>query len=311
VVFIALITLWLGIFVFLAIYLAHTPKGSRWLKLIFKSKKLIRTLVVSVIAIALIAIAYATHPSAETASVDSRKLFVEYSQSLVRGLAMQGAFTIDYNCNLDAPRPELTYVIPAVLSVYNQIVEKPTLPRLVQLNDTLVFSFDGYKQFTNRSINITKGTQKRLGPRYSVRMESKGKNHEIKIAYKGKDWDNEQLCALPAMEASKLENVDPALLMSIIRHTSNFNFNYTDDHHSKGLLGLDSGEGLEQIFIGAHLLKSASDSRKSVEDAVASFHPSNEQHTANSEWRKIPLRSSWVQSVLGDVQFYKNNGLKQ
>lgn len=309
-VFVALIILWLAIFVFLAVYLAHTPKGSRWLRLILGSRKVLWRFAVVVLVFVLIAVAYALHPPQETSRVDARKAFVEYSRSLVHGLQLQNAFSIDSTCDLSAPLPELAYILPSVLGVYNKIVNKPTLPRLMQLNDTLVFSFDGYKQFKNRSINITKGTQKKLGPRYSVKMESRGTSHLIQVTYKGKEWDNEQLCALPAMEASKVEGVDPALLMSIIRHTSDFDFNYVNDHRSRGLLGLESGEGLEQVFTGAHMLKESLDTNATVEDAVALFHPSNERHSANSEWRKIPLRSSWVKSVLSDIQFYKSNGLK-
>ena len=65
--------------------------------------------------------------------------------------------------------------------------------------------------------------QQRLGARYLVKIDSRGENHRLELVYKGAPWSTEQLCGLPVMEASIRENVDPALLMAVIRHTSNFN----------------------------------------------------------------------------------------
>ena len=112
------------------------------------------------------------------------------------------------------------------------------------------------------------------------------------------------------MEASIREGVDPALLMSIIRHTSSFDFNYEGSNREKGLLAIESGYGLEQIFAGAHRLKVVLDSVQNTEDAIAAFYPLRDMQGLNSEWRKNPSRSRWVREVLSDIPYYKNNGLK-
>ena len=160
------------------------------------------------------------------------------------------------------------------------------------------------------AINILKGVKKKLGPRYTMNMQSIGESHQLTITYKGTPWNNEQLCALPAMEASIREKVDPAVLMSLIRHISDFDFNYESANRRRGLLALDSGEGLAQIYIGAKRLHSVLDSVQNNEDAVAAFYPERDMQGVGVEWRKSPLKSGWVREVLADVPYYRNNGLK-
>lgn len=309
-VFAILIILWLAILIFLALYLGHTPKGRGWLTILAHSRKIRKWCAAAIALVIVIGAAYIAIPSATISKIDSQSIFEGYAQTLILGLQEQGALSIDTACDLQSPQPELAYMLPAILSVYNEIVEKPTLPRLVQMNDRIVISFDGYKQFKNRSIRITKGVQKKLGPRYPLKMESFGSSHTLIISYTGNPWDNEQLCGLPTMEAAIREKVDPALLMSIIRHISDFDFNYQNENRAKGLLALDSGIGLEQIFIGANKLRHTIDTSQATDDAVAAFYPLHDLKSVNSEWRKSPLKSSWVKEVLADVQFYRNNGLK-
>lgn len=309
-VLIVLIILWIAVLLFLALYLGHTPKGRGWRRILWHSRKVRIALAAFVFAIAAIAVIFATHPSTPSVNIEARPLFESYSKTVILELEKQGAIVVDSSCNLEAPQPELAYALPAILSVYNDIVVKPTTPRLAELGEMMVVYFDGYKQFKNRSINIVKGIQKKLGPRYITQITLGETSHALKIAYNGKFWDNEQLCSLPAMNAALREKVDPALLMSIIRHISDFDFNYEGDNRNKGLMALDSGNGLEQIFIGAKLLKASIDSSSNIEDAVAALYPIQETQGLNSEWRKSPLRSSWVKEVLDDIQFYRNNGLK-
>ena len=139
-------------------------------------------------------------------------------------------------------------------------------------------------------------------------VKSKGENHTLEITYKGTPWHNEQFCALPAMEAGRRENIDPAMLMSIIRHISGFDFNYERENYGRGLLALDSIDGLEQIFVGARKLRAVLDTAKSEEDAIAAFYPGRDIQGVNAEWRKSPLKNGWVQDVLADIPFYRNNG---
>ncbi len=306
-----IIILWLTIALILALFLRRSQKVRGMSKILWQTKKFRLVVVAFIVAIAAIAITYKTIPAVTSHQLDSRSIFEGYTQTIVLRLQEQGAIIIDSTCDLGSPKPELAYALPAVLAVYNEIVQKPTTPHLVQLNDRMVFSFNGYKQFKNRSINIVKGVKNKLGPRYPMKMESFGENHLLTVYYKGDFWDNEQLCGLPTMEAAMHEGVDPALLMSLIRHISGFDFNYTGDKREHGLLALESGVGLEQIFIGAKKLRSALDSCATIEDAVATLYPVHDLKGMNTEWRKSSLKSSWVKEVLDDIQFYRNNGLKQ
>lgn len=309
-VIVILITLWLAIFVGIAVIFLSTPKGRRMFKVLWSSRKIRIAVAMPPIFIAAIVIAFAFTPATTATELEGNRIFMDYSRELVKIMQSQGAVVIDSSCSLEFAQPELTYKLPALVSVYNEVVNKPTTARLIQLDDTLRLSFDGYKQFKNRTINIIKGAKKRLGPRYTLNMESIGESHILTVTYKGEPWNNEQLCALPATEASIREKIDPAVLMSLIRHISNFDFNYENENRRRGMLALDSGEGLDQVFIAAHRLRMAKDSGTSVEDAVASFYPDNSLRSLNSEWRMSPLKNSWVSEVLADVQYYKNNGLK-
>lgn len=307
----ALTSLWILIFLFIAVHLGRTPKGRGWLRIIWHNRKIPASLAFAFVCIVSISLVYIFHPVHTSSKIESRPIFEGYAQSLILGLEEQGVIIIDSTCDLTAPQPELAYVLPSILGIYNDIVQKPTTPRLVELGDMLIIYFDGYKQFKNRGINIVKGIQKKLGHRYIVQIINGEINHELRVMYRGRPWDNEQFLSLPAMEASRRENVDPALLMSIIRHTSSFDFNYQGNKRERGILALDSGYGLEQVYIGAHKLHLALDANSSTEDAVASLYPIRDIKGINSEWRKSALKSSWVKEVLNDVQFYRNNGLKQ
>ena len=305
-----LISFWLCILACILVLFIRTKKGRLMFKTLWRSPKVKVAAILPPVMVAAIVAAFLFQTESTTEQLDTRAIFYDYSHTLVDELAKQSVITIDSNCDLAEPQPELAYMLPAILGVYYEIVNRATTARLVQLNDTLKVSFDGYKQFRNRTINIMKGVRKRLGGRYTLNMASRGENHELAITYKGNPWSNEQLCALPATEAGIRESTDAALLMSITRHISDFDFNYEASNREKGLLALDSGEGLEQIFIGAQKLKVALDTAKTTEDAVATFYPIHDMQTMHSEWRKSPLKSSWVDEVLKDVQYYKANGVK-
>lgn len=303
--------LWVAIIIFLSIYLGTTPKGKRWLKILARSKRVWRLVAIVVGFVGAIILTYMALPSPESEQVHDRKVFVDYSRDMVRKLLDHGALTVDSGCALKEPFPELAYVLPSILGVYDRVVQKGSRPRLVQLEDTLRMSFDGFKQFKNRGILITRGVQKKLGPRYPVRIVSKGSSHELVVAYRGDLWDNEQLCGLPATEAAIREHVDPALLMSVIRHVSDFDFDYVGENRGRGLMSLDSGENLEQLFMAARMLRVADSLHDNREDAIASLYPGKEVIGAGAEWRLSPLKKSWVKQVLNDVEFYRNNGLAE
>jgi hypothetical protein len=293
----------------LAVYLGKSPRVRSWLKLIFKAPRVWRTIVGSVALIVTIIITYLIIPKSAETNINERSLFEDYAAIAVMKLDSLQALKVDDDCNMQHPKPELAYVLPMVLGAYNEIVEKPTTPVITRLDDTLYFAMNGYKQFKNRGIRLNKLLQKKLGKRYKTQIVSEGSNHTLIVTYNGEPWDTEQLMALPVMEAAQIHHLDPALLMSLILHVSNFNFNFRGQKDSKGLLALKEGEGLEQIFIGAERLGKMLQVGVSHENAVATFYPDPEINSKPENWSKSPLTKSWVDQVLSDVEFYHANGL--
>jgi hypothetical protein len=303
------VILWTIIFAFLAVYLGKSPRVRSWLKVIFRAPKLWRTIIGSVALVTTIVITYLIVPKAADTQLDERSLFEDYAAIAVMKLDSLQVLKVDNDCNLSHPEPELAYVLPLVLGAYNEIVDKPTTPVITRLDDTLYLAMNGYKQFKNRGIRLNKLLQKKLGKRYKTQIESEGSSHTLIVTYTGEPWDTEQLMALPVMEASQINKLDPALLMSLIQHVSNFNFNFHGQKDSKGLLALKEGEGLEQIFIGAERLGKMLQVGVSHENAVATFYPNPEINSKPENWSKSPLTKSWVDQVLSDVEFYHANGL--
>lgn len=303
------VILWTIIFAFLAVYLGKSPRVRSWLKLIFKAPRVWRTIIGSVTLVLAIVITYLMVPKGTETNIDERGLFEDYAAIAVMKLDSLQALKVDTDCNMQHPEPELVYVLPPIIGAYNNIVDKPTIPIVTRLDDTLYLAMKGYKQFKNRGIRLNKLLQKRLGKRYKTQIVSEGSNHTLIVTYTGEPWDTEQLMALPVMEAAQIHHLDPALLMSLILHVSNFNFNFRGQKDSKGLLALKEGEGLEQVFMGAERLGKMLQVGVSQENAVATFYPDPEINSKPENWSKSPLTKSWVDQVLSDVEFYHANGL--
>ena len=303
------VILWTIIFAFLAVYLGKSPRVRSWLKLIFKAPRVWRTIIGSVTLVLAIVITYLMVPKGTETNIDERSLFEDYAAIAVMKLDSLQALKVDTDCNMQHPEPELVYVLPLIIGAYNNIVDKPTIPIVTRLDDTLYLAMKGYKQFKNRGIRLNKLLQKRLGKRYKTQIVSEGSNHTLIVPYTGEPWDTEQLMALPVMEAAQIHHLDPALLMSLILHVSNFNFNFRGQKDSKGLLALKEGEGLEQVFMGAERLGKMLQVGVSQENAVATFYPDPEINSKPENWSKSPLTKSWVDQVLSDVEFYHANGL--
>lgn len=304
------VVLWSVIFVFLAIYLGQSPKVRGWLKLLGRNRRIWRVTIATVAIIAIITTTYLLLPAAHHHQTNERELFEEFAAEAVLKLHTLQKVTIDSTCDLTHPQPELAYILPLIIAAYNEIVEKPTRPELTRLDDTLHFTMNGYKQFKNRGIRLNKALQKKLGNRYTTSIESDGSSHTLIVTYNGAPWDNEQLTALPVMDAAQSNQVDAALLMSLIRHVSNFDFDYRGQKDSHGLLALDDGEGLQQIYIGAERLSKLLQVGISQENAIATFYPDPEIGAKPENWNQSPLTKSWVDQVMADVQFYKANGMK-
>lgn len=303
------VILWTIIFAFLAVYLGRSPRVRSWLKLIFKAPRVWRTIIACVALVAAIVVTYLMIPESVETRISERSLFEDYAAVAVMKLDSVGALKVDNDCNMQHPEPELAYVLPLIVGAYNEIVEKPTTPIVTRLDDTLYFTMSGYRQFKNRGIRLNRLLQKKLGKRYKMQIVSEGSSHTLVVTYDGEPWDTEQLTALPVMEAAQINHLDPALLMSLIQHVSNFNFSYRGRKDSRGILSLKEGEGIEQIFIGAERLGKMFQVGVSQENAVATFYPDPEINSKPENWSKSPLTKSWVDQVLSDVEFYHTNGL--
>ena len=303
------VILWTIIFAFLAVYLGKSPRVRSWLKLIFKAPRVWRTIIASVALVAAIVVTYLMIPESVETRISERSLFEDYSAVAVMKLDSLQVLKVDNDCNMQHPEPELAYVLPLIIGAYNEIVDKPTTPIVTRLDDTLYFTMNGYKQFKNRGIRLNRLLQKKLGKRYKMQIVSEGSSHTLIVTYNGEPWDIEQLTALPVMEAAQIHHLDPALLMSLIRHVSNFNFEYRGRKDSRGILSLKEGEGIEQIFIGAERLGKMLQVGVSHENAVATFYPDPEINSKPENWSKSPLTKSWVDQVLSDVEYYHANGL--
>lgn len=304
------VALWIAIFAFLALYLGKSPKVRSWLKVLWRARLWRRWLLLFVVIIAAIAIAYKTHPTIGERKTDTAEIFYRYSAEAVLKLDSIQKIRVDTSCSLSAPKPEIAYVLPLIVNAYNEIVTKPTMPVLTRLDDTLNIEMRGYKQFKNRGILLNKLLRKKLGNRYSVDISSEGNTHTLQVVYTGQPWDIEQLFALPVLEAAKQNNVDPALLMALIRHVSNFDFDFRGARDSRGLLLLDGVDGIQQIEAGARRLSKQLQVGISRENAIATFYPGYGINDKPENWQQSPLAKNWVDQVLGDMQFYRENGLR-
>ena len=305
-IYIAIWTLILGTILLVAM---TSRKGRSWRRILRYSKKVKIICIASPIVIAALSAASLLVPSPEGPAPLGKEVFLEYSMNKVTELLNRGDFVLGGECFEKGISPEVVYILPTILKIYKQEVNNPTTPHLEQINDTLGIQFVGYKQFKNRGIRILKKVKKALGRRYLATITSKGNRHLLQIIYIDKPWDEEQLTSLPVMEAAIQKGIDPALLMSLIRHVSDFQLNYEKDSKHKGILALKEGTGLEQIFIAAGIIRKEVNSGTPLEEVLVQFYPIDPPSSAPKDWHKDPMRHSWVEQVLGDVQFYRNNGL--
>ena len=303
------VVIWTLVFGIIVLVLLRSPKARSWWRIFRYSRKVkILSITVPLVIMVLSIISILTPPKPQK-PIDEGAVFQEYAMNKVTDLLKKGDFVLGESGLDDGASPELVYILPSVLRIYNKEVQRATTPHLEHIKDTLGITFVGYRQFKNRGIRILKKLRKTLGKRYLVTLTSKGDRHTLQIVYLGTPWNQEQLSSLPVMEAAIAHEVDPALLMSLVKHVSDFQMNYKKDSKHKGLLALHEGFGLEQIFLGAEILRKSLDTGLPVEDAVIQFYPLEPPHSAPKDWHKDPMRRSWVEQVLGDIQFYRNNGL--
>ena len=307
--FVIYLVIWTIIFGTIVLVLLRSPKARSWWRIFRYSRKVkILSITLPLLILALSVASILTPPKPQK-PIDEEAVFQEYAMNKVTELLKKGDFVLGEGGLDSTATPELVYILPAVLRIYNKEVRQATTPHLEHIKDTLGITFVGYRQFKNRGIRILKKLRRTLGKRYLVTLTSRGSRHLLQIVYLGTPWNGEQLSSLPVMEAAYMHEVDPALLMSLVKHVSDFRMNYEKDAKHKGMLALKEGTGLEQIYIGAEALKKELDAGTPVEDAIIQFYPLNPPHSSPKDWRKDPMRRSWTEQVLGDIQFYRNNGL--
>ena len=303
------VVIWTLVFGTIVLVLLRSPKARSWWRIFRYSRKVkILSIAVPLLILALSVASILTPPKPQK-PIDEEAVFQEYAMNKVTELLKKGDFVLGEGGLDSTATPELVYILPAVLRIYNKEVRQATTPHLEHVKDTLGITFVGYRQFKNRGIRIIKKLRRTLGKRYLVTLTSKGDRHLLQVVYLGTPWTDEQLSSLPVMEAAIMHGVDPALLMSLVKHVSDFQMNYEKDSKHKGMLALREGTGLEQIFIGARMLREALDGGNALEDILVQFYPLNPPRSSPKDWRKDPMRRSWVEQVLGDIQFYRNNGL--
>lgn len=303
------IILWTVIFLFLALYLAQKPLLRSWAVILWHDRKWKIWLLSILILVSTICLIYKQHPLPTLKKIDESTIFHKYYEDVVHSIISTDKITLSSTCDLKQLRPELVYTLPLIVNTYYEVVdERPTKPIISRLDDTLQIQMNGYKLFVFRGGQITKLLKNRLGYRYPLKIISNGSKHTLQITYTGEPWDTEQLLGLPVMHAASKHHLDPALLMSLTRHVSNFNFNYQGSNNTHGILALDKGKGLEQLYIGAERLGKQLQI-VSVENAIATFYPDQETNATPGNWMQSPLTKSWVNQVMEDIQFYRENGL--
>lgn len=305
------IAIWSIFFLIIFLLLWKSPKERSWFRIIRRSKKIKIISIATIVIITALSVICINLPHSSKEDIGEKDIYQQYAANKIIDLLQDRVIIMDNECLYKGVSPELAYILPTILRIYNgEVTKNATTPHLEQINDTLKIKFLGYKQFSSRRIHILKKIKKSLGKRYKVTLISQGSSHHLQVVYDAKPWDEEQLASLPVMDAAIKNRIDPALLMSLISHISNFQVNYEKDPNSKGLLALDTGVGLEQIFIGAERLRHALETDVPLEDALIQFYPVHPTRREPTDWQKNPLQKSWVDQVKSDILFYRNNGLK-
>lgn len=201
---------------------------------------------------------------------------------------------VSHITNLKESKPELAYILPTALNTFKEITQKEKMPILSQSDSiSLVLKAEGFGLFKNRGHRIKKALQKKLGNDYIVQFNAP---NEIKVQYKGPPWSAELKLSLPLLRVAIQEQVEPALLMSLVKNHS-------------GFIPLDTTPTLERFTPIARDLKQRLADHSSMEDALASIYFNAPTPQALPlKWWKQPIASSWVQQVFVDAQIYRDYG---
>jgi len=221
-------------------------------------------------------------------------LILDFTEHTILNLAKKIHMEVDSQVNLTQMRAELIYVLPTSLNTFKNITRKKKMPVLSQI-DSSSFSLkaEGFGKFKNRGYRIKRALQKKLGNDYIVSFIIP---NEIKVQYKGYPWNMELKLSVPLLKIALEEQIDPALLMSLIKN-------------HEGFVSLQKTPDLNGFSSMAKRLKSRLEEYSSMEDALASFYfKSTSPKDLPIRWWKQPLARNWVHQIFIDAQIYRDYG---
>lgn len=221
-------------------------------------------------------------------------LILHFTEETILDLAKKIQMPIDSQLNLKLIRPELIYILPTCLNVFKSITKKETMPVLFNADSSsLSLKAIGFGVFNNRGFRIKKSLQKKLGNDYIVSFI---KPNEILIQYKGYPWNMELKLSLPLLKIAQQEQLDPALLLSLIKN-------------QEGFIPLQKAPDFNRFRERANLLKERLSNFSSMEDALASIYFNvDSPKDLPLKWWKQPLARNWVHQVFIDAQIYREYG---
>ncbi len=231
----------------------------------------------------------------------------EIGSEYLEKLAENKIIVLDSAVSLREVSPEIAYIIPSLI----QTVPSRTpakVPRITEASERSVsLIFADSRPLYSRALRKT--LEEKLGAHY--RIQIRPKSRKITVQYRGVSWNAEQILSLPVVDAALTENLDPVLLMAWVKTASDFNPYFQNAEGKSGLLALDSGSGLEQLRMGAHLLRDRLDLLGNIPDALASVYLGFAQGGEQSRlsWRNDPLVKTWVEQVLKNAEAYRESGL--
>lgn len=232
-------------------------------------------------------------------------------------------------------RPELAYVLPTVISAWQEVLGENRIPRISSANDkvhapnsrhyrdlALDFTIIRDNITFAQGLNIRKILEKRLGPRYTILFgNDPGHMSHLHIQYDGPSWDLDMVLSLLFVEAAWRYQQDPALLMGIARASSGLQWNYLQDDHM-GIMALHKNLLLEhgvknaldlhtQVDLGARLLQSRINNfAGDVDRALASWKfPNLKELQGVNNWWKHRDAKRFVEAAQIFAQEYRDAGL--
>lgn len=221
-------------------------------------------------------------------------IFRGFNQEMFSHLLQNHLLKLQENPDSPLMSAEILYVLPTSLLVFKEVTtEDKVLEITVKDSLTVMFNAKSYGLFNRRGTLISKKLQKKLGNEYRV---SFAKPHTITVNYKGNPWNTEIKIALPILMAATKNQVDPPLLMALIKNHD-------------GFIPVNTKPSLERFNNIAVDLKKRLLEYKSTDDALASIYfKIKDPKDLPIKWWKQSLAQNWVEQVITDFKTYKSYG---